>query len=127
MPREALGASLYAPVPSRIAADGDLVERAVLEGDDPACVVLHLPDQLPAGAVLRLRGQGGVARNGRPGDLFVKLELVDRPARDGERIVRSEVVRTELPLSNAIDMTWWWLLGVALLGAIVLGAIALFG
>ena len=51
VPRAALGASLHAPVPSRIAVDGELVERAVLEGDDPACVVLHLPEQLPEGAV----------------------------------------------------------------------------
>jgi hypothetical protein len=127
VPRAALGASLHAPVPPRIAADGELVERAVLEGDDPACVVLHLPEHLPERAVLRLRGQGGVLQGGQPGDLFVKVELVDRPPRDGERIVRSEIVRPELPTENVIDTTWWWLLGLAAFGAAVLVAVALAG
>jgi hypothetical protein len=59
--------------------------------------------------------------------LFVKLELVDRPPRDGERIVRSELVQPGSPTSNAIDTTWWWLLGLALLAGGVLVTIALIG
>lgn len=127
VPRIALGATLHAPVPSRIAADGDLVERAVLEGDDPDCVVLHLPEQLPDRAVLRLRGQGGVTQDGRPGDLFVKIELVDRPPRDGERIVRSELAPSGPASQDTIDTTWYWLLGLALLAGGVLVTLALFG
>lgn len=124
VPRAALGAELHAPVPSRLAVDGELVERAVIDGDDPARVVLHLPEHLPEGAVLRLRGQGGVAPDGRPGDLYVKLELVDRPPRDDERIVRSELARPE-PTTDTIDTTWWWLVGVAVLAGGVLVALAL--
>lgn len=127
VPRAALGATLYAPVPSRIAAGGELVDRAVLEGDDPACVVLHLPNNLPAGAVLRLRGQGGVAPDGRAGDLFIKIELVDRPPRADERIIRGEMAVPEPSSPNVIDTTWWWLLGVAVLAGAVLVVLALAG
>jgi hypothetical protein len=123
VPRAALGATLYAPVPARIAVDGELVERAVLEGEEPGRVVLHLPEQLPARALLRLRGQGGLAPDAQPGDLLVLVELVDRAPRDDERIVRSLVARAN-DEGPTTDVTWWWLLGLALLGSGVLAVIA---
>jgi hypothetical protein len=123
VPRAALGATLYAPVPARIAVEGELVERAVLEGEEPGRVVLHLPEQLPARALLRLRGQGGLAPDGQPGDLLVLVELVDRAPRDDERIVRSAVAQADDDTPTT-DVTLWWLLGLAVLGVAVLGLLA---
>jgi hypothetical protein len=127
VPRAALGATFHAPVPARIAVDGELVERVVLEGEAPGEIVLHLPEQLPARALLRLRGQGGLAPDTKPGDLLVLVELVDRAPRDDERIIRSAVVRAgDSPVAlDTIDVTWWWLLALAVLGGGVLVVLAL--
>jgi hypothetical protein len=54
----------------------------------------------------------------------VLVELVDRSPRDDERIVRSAVVRAD-DSGPTTDVTWWWLLGLALLGGGVLVALAL--
>jgi hypothetical protein len=127
VPRAALGATLHAPVPDRIAVDGELVERATLEGEAPGQIVLHLPEQLPERALLRLRGQGGVAPDAAPGDLLVLVELVDRSPREDERILRSAAVEPSAgPASqDTTDVTWWWLLALALLGGGVLVVLAL--
>ena len=128
VPRAALGATLRAPVPARIAADGDLVERVVLDGEDLDTIELHLPEQLPARAMLRLRGQGGALEGGRAGDLLVLVELVDRPARDDELITRSASgSRSDsgsMPVEGN-DITLWLLLGLALVGGGVLVVLAL--
>lgn len=81
VPHTALGRGTgYAvKVPLQLPADGGLVSRAVSGMDDGQDVQLHLPKELPAGAVLRLRGQGGVRDGARPGDLYVHIEVV--PAR----------------------------------------------
>ncbi|PRQ08932.1 hypothetical protein [Enhygromyxa salina] len=123
IPRVALGATLRAPVPARIAADGELLERVVLHGEDPDTIELHLPEQLPERAVLRLRGQGAAVDGGRAGDLLVVVELVDRPPRDDERIEhppkqlsrRADDVLAGTS-SDATDITWWLLMGLVLLG-----------
>jgi hypothetical protein len=127
VPRAALGATLHAPVPARIAVDGELVERAVQEGEQPGQITLHLPEQLPPRAVLRLRGQGGLGADAAPGDLFVIVELVDRAPRADERIVRGATGLTSVGslARDTVDMTWWWLLALALLGGAVLVALAL--
>jgi hypothetical protein len=130
VPRAALGATVQLPVPERIAADGELVERAVIGDDDPGLVTLHLPESLPDGAVLRLRGQGGLGAAGeRPGDLWVVTELVDRPPREPERIIRSTAAARRESSSVAVregnDMTWWLLGGLALICAGILAALLL--
>lgn len=127
VPRVALGASLRAPVPPRIAAEGDLVERAVTDGADPNSVELHLPEELAPRTMLRLRGQGGVHPEGRPGDLLVLVELVDRAPRADEVITRPSSALAPSP-GNALDpdgrdITLWILLGLALLAG---GGIALY-
>lgn len=129
VPRAALGATVRLPVPERLAAAGDLVERVVIGDDDPGLITLHLPDTLPNGAVLRLRGQGGHGAEGeRAGDLWVVVELVDRPPRGREQIIRSTFARRE-PSSVATpagaDITWWLLGGLALVGVGVLAALLL--
>src|SRR5690606_29174056 len=109
--------------------DGELVERVVIGDDDPGLVTLHLPEALPSGAVLRLRGQGGRGAAGeRPGDLWVVVELVDRPPRAPEQIIRSSVARREpssVATHDGTDVTWWLLGGLALLGVGLLAALFL--
>jgi hypothetical protein len=132
VPLAALGATLRAPVPSRIAADGELVERVVLHGEDPNTLELHLPEQLPERAVLRLRGQGGALEGGGAGDLLVVVELVDRPPRDTELITRRATGLSRRPgdvlagtSTDGADITWWVLMGLVLLGGGVLLMLAL--
>lgn len=125
VPRAALGGTLRAPVPARIAVDGQLVERAVLEGDEPGRIVLHLPEQLPERAMLRLRGQGGVCSEGRAGDLLVVVELVDRPPRDDEEITYAAPAVATRSGNEGTDVTWWVLLALALAGGGVLLALGL--
>lgn len=117
VPRAGLGHGVRVAVPQRLAADGDLVER-VVDAADPERVTLHLPDELPPGAVLRLRGQGGVGRPGeRPGDLFVVVELVDRPAQPGEIVPGGsqlpDAPSPASPVEPGRDVTWMVLLGLA--------------
>jgi hypothetical protein len=130
VPRAALGATLRAPVPTRIAADGELIDRVVLHGEDPDTIELHLPEQLPERAMLRLRGQGGALEGGRAGDLLVVVELVDRPPRDDEVITPGPTqlrARSgdDLASADQVDVTWWVLLGLALLGGAVVLLLAL--
>lgn len=127
VPRAALGAGFVAPVPMRIAADGELVERVVVEQERPDTITLHLPETLPAGAVLRLRGQGGRrAEHEQPGDLYVVVELVDRPPRADERILRAAPAPGDPAAAmhrEGNDVTWWLLGGLALLCGGVLAAL----
>lgn len=80
VPRKRLGRSCTVHIPERLDLDGALVERARSPHDDhPGAITLHLPEGLPEGAVLRLRGQGGVGGEGSvPGDLYVRITVVDR-------------------------------------------------
>jgi len=128
VPRAALGATLLAPVPERLAAEGELVERVVLGDDEPGFVKLHLPESLPDRAVLRLRGQGAASaiEGEGAGDLLVVVELVNRPPRPDERILPSALARRGAgPLARVegVDVTWWILLGLALIGLVVLAAL----
>jgi hypothetical protein len=129
VPRAALGATLRAPVPRRIAAEGDLVERAVVGDDDPDIVELHLPERLPEGAVLRLRGHGGVGKGeARAGDLLVVVELVERPPRPDETIVTSALAPRPGGDIVPLDINRWvLLLGFGLLVAGVTLAVLLGG
>ena len=117
-------------MPRRIAAEGNLVERAVSPGDeDPDRIELHLPEQLSPRTMLRLRGQGGVHPDGLSGDLLVVVEIVDRPPRDDELVVRAPVdivAADPTSLELAQDMTWWVLLGLALIGGGVVAFFALW-
>ena len=132
VPRAALGHTLRARIPRRLASEGELVDRASPEegGDeDPEVVRIHLPEGLPDRAMLKLRGQGGVAElvEGRPGDLHVLCELVDRPPRAEEVLSEAAALRssgTDLA-QRGPDLTWWLLIGLALVGAAVLAVLAL--
>jgi hypothetical protein len=77
VPQRALGrdGGVEVEVPLELEHEGRAVARATSPHDDPRKVRLHLPDSLPEGAVLRLRGQGGLRDGGAPGDLYVEVEV----------------------------------------------------
>lgn len=83
VPRSALGreGGFDAQVPAALPHAGDLVARHVEPGDPTDRVCLHLSRAMPDKARLRLRGSGGVRDEGRPGDLFVTVTVVDDPPR----------------------------------------------
>lgn len=68
------------PIPEKIEVEGAAVPRKV-NPDDREGVPLHLPQTAKTGMVLRLRGQGGLHEQGVPGDLFVKIHVVQPPPR----------------------------------------------
>lgn len=78
VPPTALGAAggFAAPLPLRVPHAGERWERAALPGEE-SFLRLHLPRELPSGAVLRLRRQGGVCEGGVPGDLFARIVVRD--------------------------------------------------
>lgn len=81
VPRSALGreGGALVGVPAEIEHDGRPIARAASPHDERGKVRLHLPAEIPEGAVLRLRGQGGRREGGVPGDLFVEVEVVPDP------------------------------------------------
>lgn len=83
VPRSALGApggyKAHVPVTIEHEETGSTVQRTVLDGDAEH-LPLHLPRNFSSGAMLRLRGQGGVCPEGRPGDLYVKVHVVEDPS-----------------------------------------------
>ena len=79
VPPKALGdtAGYAVAVPQALDHEGQKVPRAASPHDEGGKIRLHLPAQVPEGAVLRLRGQGGVvAGGGAPGDLLLQIEVV---------------------------------------------------
>lgn len=82
VPRSALGAAqgYAADIPASIEHEGESVSRAPASDGEPG-VRLFLPETLPEGAVLRLRGQGGLHPEGVAGDLMVRVRVVEPPAR----------------------------------------------
>lgn len=65
-------------IPLELPHDGETIPRTPAQSDHGDQVRLHLPSDLPDGATLRLVGQGGATRKGRPGDLYVTVTLVAR-------------------------------------------------
>ena len=82
VPRDALGrdGGFLAPVPLDLEYAGEKARRHTEPGGE-AGVRLFLPAQFKTGATLRLRRQGGVHADGVPGDLFVKIEIVEPPPK----------------------------------------------
>lgn len=77
--RDQLGAPIAVAVPLEIALDDDVVARAVGPGEQGDQVVLNLPETVPSGATLRLRGQGEALVGGRPGDLYLTITITEKP------------------------------------------------
>jgi len=85
VPRASLGDSRSFTASIPLTIDG--MHRADPHGDGEQ-VQLNLPKSLPEGAVLRLRGLGGVPQGAEataPGDLYVALRIVDLPLPNGAR------------------------------------------
>jgi len=109
--RSALGAAegVRIDVPSVI--DGQA--RVVHPSDpSPEHVTVRLPENLPDGATLRLRGQGGAPASGRPGDLYLTIQLVDAP------LARMDGARTGFALSPTATV-----IGLVVAGMVVLLAL----
>lgn len=81
VPRYALGApgGVQVEIPRRLEHDGLLIGRVQSPHEAGDHVTLNLPEQVPDGATLRLRGQGGACEGGQPGDLYLEIVLVDLP------------------------------------------------
>ncbi len=82
--RTALGAEngVVVPIPAQLVKDGHRIHRAVSPHEPKQAVRLRLPSDFPNGGTVRLRGQGGLPPSaGHPGDLYVKVRLVDGPQR----------------------------------------------
>lgn len=80
VPRSALGAEdgVVVPIPAQLNKNGHRIHRAVSPHEPKQAVRLRLPADFPNGGTVRLRGQGGLPPNqGRAGDLYVKVRLVD--------------------------------------------------
>lgn len=77
VPRAAPQGEVRVRVPLDVAAEGGYVRRADPHGDGET-VTLRLPQPVPDGAVLRLRGMGEVppGPGGTAGDLYIALEPV---------------------------------------------------
>lgn len=83
VPRSALGLSegVVVPIPAQLTKNGHRIHRAVSPHEPKQAVRLRLPPDFPNGGTIRLRGQGGLfPSKGHPGDLYVKVRLVDVPA-----------------------------------------------
>ncbi len=77
VPPEAVGhaAGCRVRVPMELPGGGQRHARVPAPGESGDTLTLMLPEGLPHGAILRLRGQGAAAEGGRPGDLMVKVQL----------------------------------------------------
>lgn len=51
-------------------------ERVQLAQEKPGTLRLHLPESFVSGSALRLRGYGEGHPQGRPGDLYLKVQIV---------------------------------------------------
>ncbi len=77
VPPEAVGhgAGCRVRVPLELPGGGQRHRRVPAPGEKGDQLTLVLPEGLPDGAILRLRGQGAPAEGGHPGDLMVKVRL----------------------------------------------------
>jgi hypothetical protein len=109
VPRDALGdpGGFVAEIPLEIEQDGILVRRASFDEDDG--VPLRLPESFASGSMLRLRRQGGVREGGIPGDLYLKVLLVEPVGRS------LATVPEDLPSLTP------WLIGAGTFALVVLG------
>lgn len=81
VPQEAVGLpdGYLANVPEFVAQAGDRVRRQLSPFEKGEGVRLQIPPGFPENGALKLRGQGGLHKDGPAGDLIVKVRLVDKP------------------------------------------------
>lgn len=68
-----------AEVPEFVAQAGERVQRQLSPLEKGERVRLQIPPGFPENGALKLRGQGGLHKDGAAGDLIVKVRLVDKP------------------------------------------------
>jgi hypothetical protein len=79
VPQWALGAPHAVQVPLDLPTASALVRRTIGPGDQGTTITLNLPEGVPDGVTLRLRGLGEAHAGGRSGDLYLQVQLVDTP------------------------------------------------
>ena len=82
VPRAALGSDeghdAWVPLELPLADDPERkAERVVSPLDDGERIPLRLPESFPDRGVLKLRGQGGRVEGGVPGDLLLRIRIVE--------------------------------------------------
>lgn len=77
--RDQLGAPVEVEVPLNLPIDDEVVPRAIGPGESGANITLNLPESVPSGAALRLRGQGEDIDDGRAGDLYLTVTITEKP------------------------------------------------
>ena len=118
VPPEAVGHSpgCRVRVPLDLPGGGQRHRRVSAPGEKGEQVSLQLPEGLPDGAILRLRGRGAPAEGGHPGDLMIKVQV--RPAGGADFLGLVDPPRAPVaasaPLYVAIGV------GLAMVGALVL-------
>ena len=77
VPPEAVGhaSGCRVRIPIELPGGGQRHARVKPHGEKGDQLTLQLPEGLPDGAILRLRGQGAPAEGGHPGDLLVKVQV----------------------------------------------------
>lgn len=126
VPRRKLGEPLTVEVPAQIEVDGAPVARALPPDGSPAGapVPLMLPLEVPDGATLRLRGQGGVSSGGgSPGDLYLRIVLIGpaRPAAEREAMKAAAAAAAASPAASSGEGSL--LVRAAIFVAVALGAL----
>ncbi len=85
VPSYALGEPFALDLPDSFEVEGRVIIRAQSPHEEPGKLSLNLSEGLKSGQTIRLRRQGGEAPSeaGRPGDLYLTLEVfqAERPAK----------------------------------------------
>lgn len=100
--RDQLGGRVKVTVPLQLDLDGEMVTRAVGPGETGSEITLNLPTTQPELARLRMRGLGEIGPSGRAGDLYLTVQVVDRPARPTPGLLLGAV------LLALVLAAWMW-------------------
>ncbi len=96
-------------IPRELPGGGLRHTRAAVAGVVGDELVLHLPQGMPDGAVLRLRGHGAAKEGERAGDLLIAVRIRPQPA-DGRYLGLVDLHRSRAP----VDTRLWVAVAVGL-------------
>jgi hypothetical protein len=122
LPQSALGSpgGQLVPIPEKIVYAGERVRRLTDLDPEPGWVHLHLAEDFPEGAALKLRGQGEPKQGGQAGDLILKVRFnPEAPVRlpPGPALVATAPGASGVPaLAENSNAIFWGILLVTLAG-----------
>lgn len=111
------GQGVWVDIPDKLPLRQQPEERAprqIRDDDPPGQILLHLPENLPSGATLRLRGQGEAGQDRAAGDLYLTIRL--DPAAKVTALARRGPDAMAPFDAFAGATKWWWLILVAIAG-----------